>query len=138
MALFGKKDKVAIDLQTISTLISEGCVVDGNLKAPAYVRIDGQVNGDVFIEEGLIIGEKGMVFGNILTKELVVYGTLNGNLQVGSLEIKATGKINGEIKTLTLSVENGAVYNGNLSMTSAEQPADIVQIDSPEQKVIEA
>jgi cytoskeletal protein CcmA (bactofilin family) len=137
MALFGKKDKVAIDLQTISTLISEGCVVDGNIKAPAYVRIDGQVNGDVFIEEGLIIGEKGVVVGNILTKELVVYGTLNGNLQVGSLEIKATGKINGEIQTLTLSVENGAVYNGNLSMTTSEKPVDVVQIDSPEQKEIE-
>ena len=121
-------------MQTIATLISEGCVVDGNVKAPAYVRIDGQVNGDVFIEEGLIIGEKGLVVGNILTKELVVYGTLNGNLQVGSLEIKATGKINGEIKTLTLSVENGAVYNGNLSMTAAEKSADVVQIESPEQK----
>lgn len=104
-------------MQSISTLISEGCIFDGNLKAPAYARIDGQITGDVMVDEGLIIGEKGSILGNVITKEMVVYGTINGNLQVNSLEIKASGKISGEIRTQTLEVENGAVYNGSLSMT---------------------
>jgi len=116
MALFGKKEKVALDMQSISTLISEGSVLDGNLKAPAFARIDGQVMGDVTVDEGLILGEKGSIKGNVMTKEMVIYGTVNGNLQVISLEIKATGKVNGEIHTQTLEVENGAVYNGKLSM----------------------
>src|ERR1700712_5299093 len=102
MSLFSKKDKVTLDLQSISTLISEGCIIDGNLKAPAFARIDGQITGDVMVDEGLIIGEKGMIMGNIITKEMVVYGTVTGNLQVNSLEIKASGKITGEIRTLTL------------------------------------
>jgi cytoskeletal protein CcmA (bactofilin family) len=117
MSIFSKKDKVSLDMQSISTLISEGCIFDGNLKAPAYARIDGQITGDVMVDEGLIIGEKGSILGNVITKEMVVYGTINGNLQVNSLEIKATGKISGEIRTQTLEVENGAVYNGSLSMT---------------------
>jgi cytoskeletal protein CcmA (bactofilin family) len=116
MGMFSKKNKIALDLQAISTLISEGAVLDGNLKAPAYTRVDGQVNGDVSIDEGLILGEQGIINGNINTKEMVVYGTVNGNLQVHSLEIKSTGKINGDIKTHTLAVEMGAVYNGNLLM----------------------
>jgi cytoskeletal protein CcmA (bactofilin family) len=115
MALFSK-DKVAIDLQTISTLISEGSTLEGNLKAPAVARVDGQIIGDVIVEEGLILGEKGSIKGNILTKELVVYGVINGNIQSNSLEIKSTGRINGEIRTNTLVVENGAIYNGSLSM----------------------
>ncbi|SDT62926.1 protein CcmA, bactofilin family [Mucilaginibacter mallensis] len=117
MSIFSKKDKVSLDMQSISTLISEGCIFDGNLKAPAYARIDGQITGDVMVDEGLIIGEKGSIQGNVITKEMVVYGTVNGNLQVNSLEIKASGKISGEIRTQTLEVENGAVYNGSLSMT---------------------
>jgi len=117
MAFFSKKDKVDLDMQSISTLISEGCILDGNLKAPAYARIDGQITGDVMVDEGLIIGEKGSILGNVITKEMVVYGSVTGNLQVNSLEIKSTGKITGEIRTQTLQVENGAVYNGNLSMT---------------------
>ena len=119
MGVFTKKDKVALDLQAISTLISEGCTISGNLKAPAVARIDGQVTGDVNINEGLILGEKGLIIGNVVTKEMVVYGTVNGNISTQSLEIKGTGKITGDIETGTLLVEAGGVYNGHLAMQSA-------------------
>ena len=139
MAFFSKKDNVALDLQSISTLISEGCILDGNLKAPAFARIDGQVTGDVMVDEGLILGEKGSIMGNIITKEMVIYGTVTGNIQTSSLEIKATGKVSGEIRTQTLSVENGAVYNGSLSMTQNNKLAQTQKLtnNKPQQKVIE-
>ena len=120
MAIFSKKDKVALDLQAIPTLISEGSVLEGNLKAPAFVRIDGLVNGDVMVDEGLILGEKGEVKGNISTKEIFVYGTVRGDINTSSLEIKTTGRITGDIKTQNLAVENGGVYNGNLTMQQGE------------------
>jgi cytoskeletal protein CcmA (bactofilin family) len=119
MGVFSKKDKVALDLQAISTLISEGSTISGNMKAPAVARIDGQVTGDVNISEGLILGEKGLIIGNVSTKEMVVYGTVNGNITTESLEIKGTGKITGDIETGTLLVETGGVYNGHLAMQSA-------------------
>lgn len=138
MAIFSKKDKVSLDLQSISTLISEGCIFDGNLKAPAYARIDGQITGDIIVDEGLIIGEKGTILGNIITKELVVYGTVTGSLQVNSLEIKSSGKIQGEIRTQTLQVENGAVYNGSLSMTQNNKLAQGQKLEKTQQpKVLE-
>jgi len=138
MAFFSKKDKVALDLQSISTLISEGSILDGNIKAPAYARIDGQITGDIMVDEGLIVGEKGSILGNVITKEMVVYGTVTGNLQVNSLEIKATGKITGEIRTQTLQVENGAVYDGSLSMTQNNKLAQThKQLQKQEQKVLE-
>lgn len=138
MALFSKKEKVALDLQSISTLISEGCVFDGNLKAPAYTRIDGRITGDVTVDEGLILGATGSVLGNVITKEMVVYGVVNGNIQANSLEIKSSGKVTGEITTQTLVVENGAVYNGSLSMTQADKPAQPNKLPRHEQKAIEA
>jgi len=121
MAIFSKKEKVALNLQSISTLISEGCVLEGNFKAPLFVRIDGQVTGDITIEEGVILGEKSLVKGNIITKEIIVYGVVNGNINAESLEIKHTGKITGDIKTRTLQVESGGFYNGNLTMMQAEK-----------------
>ena len=116
MGVFSKKDKVALDLQAISTFIAEGAIIDGNLKAPAVARLDGHVTGDVNITEGIILGEKGIIQGNVITKDIVVYGVINGNITAESLEIKSTGKVNGEIKTGALLVETGAVYNGTLSM----------------------
>jgi cytoskeletal protein CcmA (bactofilin family) len=80
MALFKKNDRVELDKQTISSIISEGCVVEGGLKAPAFVRIDGQINGDVTIEQGLILGEKGNIQGSVHTKQMVVYGHIDGDI----------------------------------------------------------
>jgi cytoskeletal protein CcmA (bactofilin family) len=114
MSVFNKKKK-AIDQQVISTLISEGCVINGDIKAPNFVRIDGHITGDIWIDEGLILGAKGMVTGNIYTREMIVYGTVTGNIQAEVLKIQSTGKINGEIKTHNLQVEMGAVYNGKIS-----------------------
>jgi cytoskeletal protein CcmA (bactofilin family) len=120
MGVFSKKEKIALDLQAISTLISEGCTISGNMKAPAFARIDGQITGDVNIDEGMILGEKGLVKGNVATKEIIVYGTVDGNLTVESLEIRSTGKITGDIITETLLVESGGVYNGRLTMAEAK------------------
>jgi len=119
--MFSKKSKVELDQQVISTMISAGCVFDGNLKAPAYVRIEGQINGDVTIDEGLILGEKGSIKGNIVTKEMIVYGTVNGNINAYSLEIRGTGRITGEVKTQILQVETGGSHNGKLSMSSSPE-----------------
>jgi cytoskeletal protein CcmA (bactofilin family) len=47
---------------------------------------------------------------------MIAYGSVNGNINAHSLEIKSTGKITGEIKTSTLQVESGGFYKGNLSM----------------------
>src|ERR1700761_6828806 len=138
MALFAKKEKVALDMQSISTLISEGCIFDGNLKAPAFARIDGQITGDVIVDEGLILGEAGSILGNVITKEMVIYGQITGNIQTNSLEIKATGKVTGEIRTQNLQVEHGAVYNGSLSMTQTHQiPSSAKKLEKAEPKVIE-
>ncbi len=90
------------------------------------------------VDEGLILGEKGSILGNILTKEMVVYGSVTGNIQTNSLEIKSTGKVTGEIRTQTLSVENGAVYNGSLSMTQNSKLAQGQKLAQQQQhKMIE-
>jgi cytoskeletal protein CcmA (bactofilin family) len=114
---FRKKNKVDLSQQVISTLISEGCVFEGNLRAPANVRIEGQIIGDVTIDEGLILGEKGVIKGTVITKELIIYGVVQGHVNTHSLEIKGSGRITGDIKTQILQVEPGGSHNGRLSMS---------------------
>ena len=126
---FRKKNKVDLSQQVISTLISEGCVFEGNLRAPANVRIEGQITGDVTIDEGLILGEKGVVKGTVITKELIIYGVVQGHVNTHSLEIKCTGRITGDIKTQVLQVEPGGSHNGRLSMSPSH---DNTAIRKPE------
>lgn len=116
MAIFKNQPKKDLDQQVISTIISEGCIIDGSIKAPAFARIDGQITGDVNIDEGLILGEKGSIKGNVITRQIVVYGIITGDVAAEQLEIRNTGKITGDVKTASLQIDSGAVYNGNLTM----------------------
>lgn len=118
MAVFGKKQKDLMDSH-ISTIISDGCIIDGNLTSAGSVRLDGIVNGNVQVQQGVIVGNSGKVMGNVRANEAIVFGEINGSVTVEKLEIKATGKITGDINTQAIEMEFGAVYNGKVSMNSA-------------------
>ncbi len=98
------------------TLISKGCVVHGRIESDVFVRIDGHIKGDLIIGEGLIIGENGIIEGNIKSREVVVFGTVNGSVTADSIDIKSSGNILGELHTNSLQVETGATYIGNVIM----------------------
>ena len=113
---------------TTPTLISKGCVVQGKIESDVFVRIDGNIKGDLFIGEGLIVGEDGLIEGNIHTREIVVYGTVNGTVKAESIEIKSSGKILGELNTITLQVEKGAIYIGTVIMEKANPKKEAVPV----------
>ena len=118
--MFRKKKPGDLTDAKVLNLINEGCKVEGMLISDAFIRIDGMVEGNMLIEEGAIIGDKGLVTGDIKTKSLIIYGIVNGNIDSYSLEIKNTGCVNGKINTSKLHVEFGGVYNGELTMQKAD------------------
>ncbi len=99
-------------------------MVEGKIESEVFVRIDGHIKGDLFIREGLIIGEDGLIEGNITTREVVIYGHVNGTIKAESIEIKSSGKLFGEIHTQTLQVEKGAAYTGSVNMIKAQTKID--------------
>ena len=125
------KDAKSLDLnqQEISTLIGNGYEINGEISGKSVIRIDGKVTGNVTTEGGFILGDKGVVVGNIKTKSAIIYGKVTGNVEALQLEIKKTGVVNGDIKTETLEIELGAQYNGKLEMK---------QMIKSEEKVLKA
>lgn len=117
--MFKKKNNqqvLQISDQQISTIIGEGYVFSGDLQGSSIIRIEGKVIGNVNVESGVILGENGIIEGNITSQSVIIYGTVNGNIKTTQLEIKKTGQIHGEISTDTLEIELGAKYNGQLKM----------------------
>jgi cytoskeletal protein CcmA (bactofilin family) len=98
------------------TLISKGCIVEGRIESDVFIRIDGHVKGDVFSGEGLIVGENGLIEGNVHAREVVIFGTVNGTVKADYIDIKSSGKILGELHTNSLKVEKGAIYVVNVVM----------------------
>ena len=102
--------------EKVLTLISEGCKFDGNLSSPSTTKIDGHVVGNLRGESGIIIGEKGIVEGNVNAVEVIVYGNVRGNIKAHKLELKKTGSLNGDITVEELVTESGSRFNGSSKM----------------------
>jgi len=100
------------------SLISKGCMVHGRIESDVFLRIDGHIKGDLIIAEGLIIGEHGIIEGNIKAREIVVFGSVKGSITADSIELKSSGNILGDIHTDSLQVETGATYIGNVVMAN--------------------
>lgn len=105
----------------VQTLIGEGCKVEGNFFIPNFTRIDGIIKGDLTGDSGAIIGVSGKIIGNIVASEVIVYGTVNGNIETHRLELKKGSHINGDIMAGNLITEAGAIFNGKCTMKDEVQ-----------------
>jgi cytoskeletal protein CcmA (bactofilin family) len=93
-------------------------MVHGRIESDVFLRIDGHIKGDLIIAEGLIIGEHGIIEGNIKAREIVVFGSVKGSITADSIDLKSSGNILGDIHTDSLQVETGATYIGNVVMAN--------------------
>ena len=125
--MFKKSDKAkSVDFakQEISTLIGEGYHVKGDIEGTSVIRIDGKVTGNINAEGGIILGESGIIDGNLISRSAVIYGRVTGNIKSGQLELKKSGIVEGDIQTDTLEIELGARFTGNLDMKQKDGVTD--------------
>jgi cytoskeletal protein CcmA (bactofilin family) len=93
-------------------VLGENSKITGNIESPGTVFIDGILLGDVDGAK-VILGEHSYVTGNIKAGAIIVGGKIDGHLTgADKVEIKATGHVNGDIVTKTLSVAEGGIFNG--------------------------
>src|SRR6187551_3194522 len=92
----------------ITTLLGRGATFEGKLTFEGTVRIDGRFKGEVFSEDTLVIGEGAIVEAEIEVGEIIVQGTVIGNIKASrSIEIHAPGRVKGDLTTPTLQIDKG-------------------------------
>lgn len=124
------KNKTAIELeqQPITTVIGVDMKISGDITGDSTIRIDGNVDGNVSVKKGVILGEKSSVTGNLKSDYIVIYGKQNGNINAKGLYLKASGVINGDINVEIVEIEAGGKYNGKLNMqTPADKNINIIK-----------
>jgi cytoskeletal protein CcmA (bactofilin family) len=108
----------------ITTLLGRGATFEGKLTFEGTVRIDGRFRGEVFSDDVLVIGEGAIVEAEIDIGEVIVQGTVMGNIKAKrSIEIHAPGRVKGDIHTPSLQIDKGVVFEGRSFMESATKPA---------------
>ncbi|MBM3918580.1 MAG: polymer-forming cytoskeletal protein [Sphingomonadales bacterium] len=101
-------------------LLVEGSSIQGDLNANGDVRIDGELMGSINSTGRVALGPKSKVTGNVICQFADVGGHVVGNVEAAeSLTLRAHCRINGDIKTARLVVEEGAQFSGVCSMQTA-------------------
>lgn len=107
-----------------STNISEGAVLDGQIRIEGDIRIEGLVKGSVTSKGKVMMGRSGRVEGDIICQNAEISGHVAGKLKVADILIlKANAQIDGDINTGKLVIESGVKFNGNCSMGNPAQTA---------------
>lgn len=114
--MFNKDSKEIITKQA-ETIIGPQIKVKGNFHGQGNVTIEGSVEGDIKTTSFLLVGDKAVINANIEAKDAKISGETKGNIKIsGYLEITSSAKITGDIEALELSIEKGALLNGNCLM----------------------
>ena len=108
----------AIEMEnTPINIITDGTVIKGDIIATGDFRLDGKLEGNIQLNGKLVVGDSGVVNGNVLCQNANIIGTVNGNLSVKELlSLHSTARVRGDILINKLSIEPGAVFSGKCRM----------------------
>ena len=95
------------------TTIAAGTTFNGDIESDSDMRIDGNVIGNIFCKSKVVLGDMGIVQGDLKAVNADIFGTVNGNVIAKDLLcLKAKGTVNGNMTTGRLQVEQNAIFNG--------------------------
>lgn len=101
----------------LPNMIGQGTKIVGDIETNGDIRIDGQIEGNVNSKGKVVIGSNGLIKGEVFCSNAELAGALNGKINVSELlSLKASSKINGDIKTGKLNIEPGAIFTGTCNM----------------------
>jgi cytoskeletal protein CcmA (bactofilin family) len=101
------------DTQQAKTTIAEDIEIVGSIKCASDIQLDGKLNGDLSCGGKALIGTTANVKGNVSAESAALLGNIEGNITAKDrIELKASARINGDIRAKRLTVEEGVTFVG--------------------------
>jgi cytoskeletal protein CcmA (bactofilin family) len=103
---------------TAAASIGKSVQIRGEVKGSEDLLVDGVVEGTITLSESrLTIGPNAHVEANVSARDVVLLGTLNGDIQAsGRVELRAGANLKGDIRAARLSIEENAVFSGKVDL----------------------
>jgi cytoskeletal protein CcmA (bactofilin family) len=110
----------------LNGFIGHSTVFTGEAQFKGMLRVDGHLSGHVSSENGtLIVGTGGQIDANIEVAIAQVNGTVNGDIVATErIEMGRDAKVNGNIQTPALVIQQGAIFEGGCRMMEARETRD--------------
>ena len=127
---------MATESTSQQNIIAQDTKIVGDIVSKGPFRIDGQVEGNIRTEDKVVVGKSGFVNGTINGTNADFEGSFSGKLKLsGTLSLKSSAYVQGEVEVGKLAVEPGATFNATCSMkgTVKALPNEPAKPKQPEQ-----
>lgn len=106
---------------TINTILGDGSFVKGDLRINGFVRVDGDVDGDLITDGKIIIGANARIRGNIQAFSVTVGGIVTGDIiATEKIELLETSIVIGDVVAHQVSIEDNVFFQGHCISLSDE------------------
>lgn len=120
-------------VERVTTVLGPGINWKGDLRGKGGVRIEGALEGEIAVQGIVIVGETGRVTSKTFKAgTIIVAGTVNAEIMAEKLEIRATGRVYGDVTTQSFSTEEGGFLRGKVTM---EDQVDLSDLPAPTQEI---
>ncbi len=107
--------------QAAYSVIGSDLTVTGQIVSKSPIQVDGQILGDIHCP-ALDVGDSAKIQGGIVTEDAVVYGQVKGSIQCEHLTLQNTANVEADIRYKSLTVEQGAIFEGGLTRVKDNEP----------------
>jgi len=116
-----KKERKSMEPTIHQNRINEGTQLTGDIVSGGFFRIDGSIEGSISKPSKVVLGKSGKIKGNLICDDADIEGRFEGKLEVtGTLTLKSTAHIEGEVIVGKLAVEPGATFNATCAMKGSK------------------
>lgn len=104
-------------VERITSVLGPGVIWHGSVSGSGGVRIEGAFEGEIALRGLLVVGETGRVTcDNVRANAVIVAGAVRGNITTQKLEIRASGRVWGDVVTTAFVTDEGAFLRGQIRM----------------------
>ena len=120
------------DRGDLNGFLDAGSHIEGDLHFEDTFRVDGRLSGRVVSKGDLVVGDQGRVEGELRVGRIFISGTVKGSVNASQrVEITARGRVNADLETPSLMIEDGAFFEGRCSMGKRSQAAPERPVATP-------
>ncbi|MFN0217798.1 MAG: polymer-forming cytoskeletal protein [Hyphomicrobium sp.] len=114
------------DERRASSIIGADLTIKGDLLSKGEVQVDGAVEGDIHGSH-VVVGSTAVINGNVLAEEVIVRGHVVGSVRSRRVMLQSTSQVEGDIFHQSLSIEQGAMFEGKSRRSTTDPRDDAVQ-----------
>jgi len=126
-------------LNAPNTVIGEGMTLEAiRMTGPESVRIDGTYKGSLQLDGSLVLGDSGVIVGDVEASYFLVAGEITGNIKCDTqLHFASTAKIIGDIEAQSLIVDEGSQVSGRYRVGQPKSPAPAISAKGGNSKLLQ-